>query len=130
VIKATPAADTSLVVSLSREGEVSVFDSQTQALLTARLKRTLQDAKITRDGSLLAIAPKGLPIIQVWNIHERMSGRRFVDVLDKNLITRVKGRTTRPISCATPRSAARTGRSPSTRPPIRTAPCSSTMRRR
>jgi serine/threonine protein kinase/WD40 repeat protein len=91
VIKATPAADTSLVVSLSREGEVSVFDSQTQALLTARLKRTIQDAKITRDGSLLAIAPKGLPIIQVWNIHERMSGRRFVDVLDKNLITRVQG---------------------------------------
>jgi serine/threonine protein kinase/WD40 repeat protein len=91
IIKAMPAADTSLVVSVSRQGEVSVFDSQTQAILTARLQRTVMDAKITRDCSLLMIAPKGIPVVQVWNMHERMSGRRFVDVLDKNLITRIEG---------------------------------------
>ncbi|MFO1484037.1 MAG: serine/threonine-protein kinase [Verrucomicrobiaceae bacterium] len=91
ILKAVPAADSSLVVSVSRQGEVSVFDSKTQALQTARLKYTLDDAKISRDGSLLIIAPRGIPAVQVWNIHERMSERRFVDILDKNLITRIKG---------------------------------------
>ena len=91
IIRAMPAADTSLVASVSREGEVSVFDVQTGALLSTRLQRTVNDAKITRDGSLLVLAPGGIPFVQVWNIHERMSGRKFVDVLDKNLITRIKG---------------------------------------
>jgi len=91
ILKAVPAADSSLVVSVSRQGEVSIFDSKTQALQGAQLKYTLDDATVSRDGSLLAIAPRGVQAVQVWDIHERMSGRRFVDVLDKNLITRIKG---------------------------------------
>lgn len=91
ILKATPATDTSLITSISRHGDVSVFDIQTGALLSSHIEYVVKDAKITRDGSLLALAPRGMPFVQVWNIHERMSGRKFVDVLDKNLITRIKG---------------------------------------
>ena len=91
ILKATPAADTSLITTVSRHGDVSVFDIQTGALLSSHIDYVIKDAKATRDGSLLALAPRGMPFVQVWNIHERMSGRKFVDVLDKNLITRIKG---------------------------------------
>ncbi len=91
IIKAMPAADTSLIATVSRHGDVSVFDIQTGALLSSHIDHTVKDAKFTRDGSLLVLAPGGIPFVQVWDIHERMSGRKFVDVLDKNLITRIKG---------------------------------------
>lgn len=91
IMKAVPAADTSLITSVSRQGDVSVFDNDTGALLTTRLKLTIRDAKFSRDGSRIVFASPGMPSIQVWNIHERMSSRRFVDVLDKNLITRIEG---------------------------------------
>lgn len=91
ILQATPAAGSSLLASISRQGDVSVYDIQTRALLSARLQYTVRDSKISPDGSLLVIAPRGIPAVQVWNIHERMSGRRFVDVLEKNLITRIKG---------------------------------------
>ena len=91
IIKAMPATDTSLIATISRHGDISVFDVQTGALLSSHIEHTVKDAKITRDGSLLVLAPGGIPFVQVWDIHERMSGRKFVDVLDKNLITRIKG---------------------------------------
>ncbi len=91
ILKAVPAADSSLVVSVSRQGDVSVFDSKTLALHTARLKYTLDDARVSPDGAQLIFAPRGISAVQVWDIHERMSERRFVDILDKNLITRIKG---------------------------------------
>jgi len=91
ILRAMPAADNSLIASVSKQGEVSVFDNDTAALSTERLKLTLRDAKFSPDGSRIVIAARGMPSIQVWNIHERMSRRRFVDVLDKNLITRIKG---------------------------------------
>lgn len=91
IVKAQPAADSSLVASISRQGEVSVYDIQTGARLAARLQQTVQDVQITRDNSLLVVAPHGIPVVQVWNIHERMTGRKFVDVMEKNLITRIRG---------------------------------------
>jgi serine/threonine protein kinase/WD40 repeat protein len=91
IIKAMAAADTSLITTVSRHGDVSVFDIQTGALLSSHIDHTVKDAKFTRDGSLLVLAPGGNPFVQAWDIHERMSGRKFVDVLDKNLITRIKG---------------------------------------
>lgn len=91
ILKAQPAVDSSLVASISRQGEVMVYDIQTGARLSARLQQTVRDVQISRDGSLLAMAPRGIPSVQVWNIHERMAGRRFVDVMEKNLITRIEG---------------------------------------
>ena len=91
ILKAMPATDTSLIATISRHGDISVFDIQTGAVLTSHVEHTVKDAEITRDGSLLVLAPGGIPFVQVWDIHERMSGRKFVDVLDKNLITRIKG---------------------------------------
>ncbi|MCX6838114.1 MAG: protein kinase [Verrucomicrobia bacterium] len=91
MLVATTVRDTSLVIGVAKEGNVSVFDSKTGALQRARLQRTLRDAETSHDGSLLAFAPRGIAAVQVWNIHERMSGRRFVDVLEKNLIARLKG---------------------------------------
>ncbi len=91
ILKAMPAVDTSLIATVSRHGDVSVFDVQTGALLSSHIEHVIKDAKFTRDGSLLVLAPSGIPFVQVWDIHERMSVRKFVDVLDKNLITRIKG---------------------------------------
>ncbi|MCB1279501.1 serine/threonine-protein kinase [Prosthecobacter sp.] len=91
ILKAMPAANTSLIATVSRNGDVSVFDVQTGALLDSHIEYVVKDAKITRDGSLLVLAPSGTPFVQVWDIHERMSGRKFVDILDKDLITRIKG---------------------------------------
>ncbi len=91
IVQAMPAADTSLVVSVSKHGEVSVFDIQTGAAQSSRLQQTVNDVKITRDGSMLVLAPGGVPLVQAWDIHQRMSGRKFVDVLAKDLITRIKG---------------------------------------
>ncbi|MCF7787249.1 MAG: protein kinase [Prosthecobacter sp.] len=91
ILKATPAMDTSLITTISRHGDVSVFDIQTGSLVSSHIDHTVKDAKFTRDGSLLVLAPGGVPFVQVWDVHERMSGRKFVDVLDKNLITRIKG---------------------------------------
>ena len=91
ILKAMPAVDTSLITTVSRHGDVSVFDVQTGALLSSHIEHVIKDAKFTRDGSLLVLAPGGNPFVQVWDVHERMSGRKFVDVLDKNLITRIKG---------------------------------------
>jgi serine/threonine protein kinase/WD40 repeat protein len=91
ILKAMPATDTSLIATVSKNGDVSVFDVQTGALLSSHIEHVVKDAKITRDGSLLVLAPRGIPFVQVWDIHERMSRRKFVDVLDKNLITRIKG---------------------------------------
>ncbi len=91
ILKAMPAADTSLIATISRHGDVSVFDIQTGALISSHIEHTIKDARITRDGSLLVLAPSGIPFVQVWDVHERMAGRKFVDVLDKNLITRIKG---------------------------------------
>ncbi len=91
IIRAMPAADTSMVTCVSKHGEVSVFDIQTGALMTSHLQRVVNDVKVTRDGSWLVLAPSGVPFVQAWNIHERMSERKFVDILDKNLITRIKG---------------------------------------
>jgi serine/threonine protein kinase/WD40 repeat protein len=91
ILKAMPAADTSLIATVSRHGDVSVFDIQTGARLSTHIDYAIKDATITRDASLLVLAPAGIPFVQVWNIHERMSERKFVDVLDKNLITRIKG---------------------------------------
>ena len=91
ILKAMPAVDTSLITTISRHGDVSVFDVQTGALLTSHIEHVIKDAKFTRDGDLMVLAPSGIPFVQVWDIHERMSVRKFVDVLDKNLITRIKG---------------------------------------
>jgi len=91
IIRATPVADTNLVASVSRHGEVSVFDIQTGALMFSRLQQAVQDVQISWDGSTLVYAPNGLAEVQVWDIHQRMSGRRFVDVLQKELISRIKG---------------------------------------
>lgn len=91
MLRASTIRDTSLVIGVSKEGMVSVFDSKTGSLRKVSLQKTLRDARASLDGSLLAFAPRGVSAIQVWNIHERMTGRRFVDVLDKNLITRIKG---------------------------------------
>jgi serine/threonine protein kinase/WD40 repeat protein len=91
ILKALPATDTSLIATVSRHGDVSVFDIQTGALLSYHIDYALKEASISRDSSFLAIAPVGSPFVQVWDIHERMSGRKFVDILDKNLITRIKG---------------------------------------
>jgi WD40 repeat protein len=91
ILFSRPAAESSLVTAVSRQGNVTVFDVNTGGRIGGRIGLTLRDARVTRDGSLLAIAPRGMPGVQVWDVHERMSDRKFVDVLQKNLITRIKG---------------------------------------
>lgn len=75
-----------LLASVSEHGEVQVWNSRTGERLSHRLLRTVSDVSITDDGTMLTLAPNGVPFIQVWNIYESMSDRVFVDSPDKPLI--------------------------------------------
>ncbi|MBV6499337.1 MAG: Serine/threonine-protein kinase PknD [Prosthecobacter sp.] len=73
-------------VSVSRHGEVQVWDSTTGARLGQRLRHSLVEAAVTPDASLLAMAPRYSPHVQVWRIHQRMTTRRFLAGPEEDLV--------------------------------------------
>ena len=86
-IAAAQVADAAgLVVSVSKHGEVQVWSSRTGQRLSQRLQHSVSDVSITDDCTMLMLAPRMEAFVQVWNIYETMSNRRFVDAPDKPLI--------------------------------------------
>jgi len=67
-----------MVVSVSRHGEVQVWNSATGARISQRLRHSLAEVSVTLDASLLAMAPRYQGHVQVWSIHQRMATRRFM----------------------------------------------------
>jgi serine/threonine protein kinase/WD40 repeat protein len=75
-----------LVVSVSKHGEVQVWNSRSGQRISQRLQHSVSDACITDDDTMLMLAPRMESFVQVWNIHEAMSSRTFVDAPEKPLI--------------------------------------------
>lgn len=72
------ALELGMVVSVSRHGEVQVWDTSTGMRQNHRLRHSLTEVAVTPDATLLAMAPRYDPHVQVWSIHERMATRRFL----------------------------------------------------
>lgn len=86
-IIAAKVADTQgLVISVSKHGEVQVWNSRNGQRHSQRLQHSVSDASITDDGTMLMLAPRMEAFAQVWNIQETMSSRTFVDGPEKPLI--------------------------------------------
>lgn len=75
-----------LVVSVSKHGEVQVWNSLTGQRLSQRLQHSVSNVSITDDCTMLMLAPRMEAFVQVWNIYETMSSRVFVDAPDQPLI--------------------------------------------
>jgi serine/threonine protein kinase/WD40 repeat protein len=70
--------ESGVFVSVSRHGEVQVWDSTNGSRLGQRLRHSVVEVAMTPDASLLAMAPRYSPHVQVWRIHQRMATRRFL----------------------------------------------------
>jgi WD40 repeat protein len=71
-----------LITSLSRHGELSMWNTLTNQRVHHRLQHSIAEVNLTEDGALLALAPRYEPYVQVWSIHQRMSTRRFLASVD------------------------------------------------
>ena len=72
------ALEQGVLVSISRHGEVQVWNTQTGARNNQRLRHSLADASVTPNAALLVMAPRYDSHVQVWSIHRRMATRRFM----------------------------------------------------
>ncbi|MBL9183917.1 MAG: protein kinase [Verrucomicrobiaceae bacterium] len=86
IVAAKTSAASGLVASVSKHGEVQVWNSRTGERLSQRLQHSVSAVSITDDCSMLTLAPNMESFIQVWNIYEAMSGRVYVDSPDKPLV--------------------------------------------
>lgn len=78
IVIATEALERGLVTSVSRHGELQVWNSATGERVLHRLQHSIAEVNVTADGSMLALAPRHEPNVQVWSIHNRMATRRFL----------------------------------------------------
>ncbi len=67
-----------ILATVSRHGELQVWDTQTGEKARHRLQHGLSKASASSDCSLLAIAPRYDAHVQVWSTHRRMVTRRFL----------------------------------------------------
>ena len=88
IVLAKVADESGLVASVSKHGEVQVWNSQTGERRSQRLQYSVSSVSITDDCSTLMLAPRNEPFVQLWNLHENMSTRRFIDAPDQPLIVR------------------------------------------
>ncbi len=73
-----------IITSVSRHGDIQVWNTDTQERVQHRLQHPLADAAVTDDASILLMAPHSRPIVQAWNIHQRMTTRRFLSSRDED----------------------------------------------
>jgi WD40 repeat protein len=86
IVAAKVSAASGLVASVSKHGEVQLWNSRTGERLSQRLQYSVSAVSITDDCTMLTLAPNMEPFVQVWNIYEAMSGRVFVDAPEKPLV--------------------------------------------
>ncbi|MBL9132968.1 MAG: protein kinase, partial [Verrucomicrobiaceae bacterium] len=89
IMLATVSDVSGLVASVSRHGEVQVWNSFTGEQRSRRLQHSVASVSITADCSTLMLAPRKQPFVQVWSIHQNMSVPRFVDAPEAPLIPRL-----------------------------------------
>ena len=67
-----------LITSVSRHGELQIWNTRTNQHVQHRLQHSIAEVSLTDDESMLAMAPRYEPYVQVWSIYQRMSTRRFL----------------------------------------------------
>lgn len=78
ILVAAQALEQGLVTSVSRHGEIQAWDTRTGERIHHRLGQSVAQVSVTPDGSRLIVAARHQPTVQVWNIHERMTTRRYL----------------------------------------------------
>ncbi|MDZ4289353.1 MAG: WD40 repeat domain-containing protein, partial [Prosthecobacter sp.] len=78
IVVAQQSLEQDLIASVSRHGELQVWNTVTGMRVQQRLQHSVADVSITPDCSMLALAPRHEPHVQIWSIHDRMATRRFV----------------------------------------------------
>lgn len=78
ILTASQALAQGLVTSVSRHGEMQVWNTVTGERVQHRLRHSIAQISVTPDGSMLIVAPRHEPSVQVWSIHQRMTTRRYL----------------------------------------------------
>lgn len=73
-----------IVTSVSRNGELQLWNASTEERVSHRLQHPMTEAAVTDDASLLLVAQFQRPVVQAWNVYQRMTTRRFVSSLDQD----------------------------------------------
>ncbi|MEN3942469.1 serine/threonine-protein kinase [Prosthecobacter sp. SYSU 5D2] len=78
ILTAAQALEQGLVTSVSRHGEMQVWNTLTGERVQHRLRHSIAEVSVTPDGSMLIVAPRNDPSVQVWSTHQRMTTRRYL----------------------------------------------------
>lgn len=78
IVVARQTPEVGLVASVSRHGELQVWNTNTNERVQHRLQHSIAEVSVTDDCSMLIMAPRNQPSVQAWSIHQRMSTRRFL----------------------------------------------------
>lgn len=86
IVHEMESAEQGLIASVSRHGEVQVWNPANGMRIQHRLQHSVASVSVTEDCSMLALAPKQKPFVQIWSICERMTTRRFLAQPDEAVI--------------------------------------------
>lgn len=86
IVHEMESAEQGLIASVSRHGEVQVWNPANGIRVQHRLQHSVSAVSITEDCSMLVLAPKQKPFVQIWSIYERMATRRFLAPPGETLI--------------------------------------------
>ena len=78
ILIASQALEQGLVTSVSRHGEMEVWNTVTGERVHHRLRHSVAQVSVSPDGSMLIVAPRHEPAVQVWSTHQRMTTRRYL----------------------------------------------------
>ncbi len=78
ILTAAQALEQGLVTSVSRHGEMQVWNTVTGERVTHRLRHSIAQISVTPDGSMLIVAPRHEPSVQVWSTYQRMTTRHYL----------------------------------------------------
>ncbi|HAL70723.1 MAG TPA: hypothetical protein DCP71_03010 [Verrucomicrobiales bacterium] len=78
ILTTAQALEQGLVTSVSRHGEMQVWNTVTGERVTHRLRHSIAQISVTPDGSMLIVAPRHEPSVQVWSTYQRMTTRRYL----------------------------------------------------
>jgi serine/threonine protein kinase/WD40 repeat protein len=82
LVRQPPGQD--IVTSVSRNGELQLWNASTEERVSHRLQHPMTEAAVTDDASLLLVAQFQRPVVQAWNVYQRMTTRRFVSSLEQD----------------------------------------------
>lgn len=83
VVVAAQALERGLITSVSRHGEMRIWNPLTGERMQHRLRHSVAEVSVSPDGSMLVVAPRQEPLVQAWSVHHRMSTRRFLAAPDQ-----------------------------------------------